>query len=190
MAATPPTAASKPAPSSVLPGVVLGLGGNIDDDATILHRFSAARLAVSGWGEVRLSRVYRSAGVGVGSPMPDFLNAAIHIRVAPQLTPARLITMVLQLEQRLGRTRAVNVRYAPRTIDIDVLLWGDRVVEEVGPPALHVPHPHLHQRRFALRPCIDLLGRDALVPGTAATLGAFDDALGNDQSVVELVAGF
>lgn len=175
-------------PPSVLPGVVLGLGGNIDDDAKILHRFSAARLAVSGWGEVRTSRVYRS--VAVGSAMPDFLNAALYIGVGPQLTPARLITMVLQLEQRLGRTRDANVRYAPRTIDIDVLLWGDRIVDDLGPPALRVPHPHLHQRRFALRPCIDLLGRDALVAGTTQTLGAFDDALGNDQSVVELAAGF
>ena len=169
-------------------GVVLGLGGNIDDDARILHRFTAARLAVSGWGDVRTSRVYRSAAVGVS--MPDFLNAAMYIQVGPQLTPARLITMVLQLEQRLGRTRDANVRYGPRTIDIDVLLWGDRVVDEVGPPALRVPHPQLHQRRFALRPCIDLLGRDALLPNTTQTLGAIDDALGEDQSVVALAVGF
>ncbi len=180
---TPP-----PAPG-VMTGVVLGLGGNIDDDARILHRFSAARLAVSGWGEVRTSRVYRSVAVGTAA-MPDFLNAAMYIGVGPQLTPARLITMVLQLEQRLGRTRDANVRYAPRTIDIDVLLWGARIVDEVGPPALQVPHPQLHQRRFALRPCIDLLGRNALLPNTALSLGAADDALGDGQSVVAIAAGF
>ncbi len=168
--------------------VILGLGGNIDDEARILHRFTAARLAVSGWGEVHTSRVYRS--VAVGPAMPDFLNAAMSIAVGPALTPAHLITMVLQLEQRLGRTRDATVRYAPRTIDIDVLLWGDRVLDEVGPPALRVPHPQLHQRRFALRPCIDLLGRDALLPNLPLSLGAADDALRDTQSVVEIAAGF
>lgn len=161
--------------------VVLGLGGNLDGDARILHRFRAARMAVSGWGAVRTSRVYRS--VAVGAVMPDFLNAAMMVRVDARLAPTKLIDMVLLLEHRLGRTRSADVRYAPRTIDIDVLLYGDRLLDEPGPPALHVPHPQLQHRRFALLPCIDLLGREAPLPGTATTLGAADDALHSTQSL-------
>jgi 2-amino-4-hydroxy-6-hydroxymethyldihydropteridine diphosphokinase len=153
-------------------GVVLGLGGNIDDDDRILRRFSAARMAVSGWGAVTTSRVYRSAAVGAN--MPDFLNAAMLVAVDPSLEPSRLISMVLQLETRLGRTRDPSVRYPPRTIDIDVLLWGSRQISLEGPTQLTVPHPQLHHRRFAMLPCIDLMGAEFSPPGLTHKLGEFD----------------
>ena len=60
----------------------------------------------------------------------------------------------------------------PRPIDLDVLLWGPRVLNWVGPPRLEVPHPRLIERRFALAPVIELVGSDVEVPGTERTLGA------------------
>jgi 2-amino-4-hydroxy-6-hydroxymethyldihydropteridine diphosphokinase len=156
--------------------LVIGLGGNLGGDAAILDRFAAARAAVSAWGAVRGSAVYRTAPVG--GPGPDFLNAALAIAVDPPAPlPAELIATVLELERGLGRDRRSEARNGPRVIDLDVLVWGDRAARYDG---LEVPHPRLHLRRFALAPLIDLAGDDLVVRGR--TLRAWYDAI-TDQRV-------
>jgi 2-amino-4-hydroxy-6-hydroxymethyldihydropteridine diphosphokinase len=150
--------------------IVLGLGGNVGGDDVVLARMRAVRDALAALGDVRASPVYRTAPIGPAQP--DFLNAALVIDARPAPSPRELIETVQELERLCGRDRAREVRWGPRPIDIDVLLWGAREIDEPGPTWLRVPHPELVRRRFALAPVIDLLGEDAIVPGDGRTLRA------------------
>jgi 2-amino-4-hydroxy-6-hydroxymethyldihydropteridine diphosphokinase len=96
---------------------------------------------------VAVSRLYRSAPVDAEGP--DFVNAVAELRTG--LTPPELLQALQAIEQAQGRQRPH--RHAPRTLDLDLLLYGQRVVEV---PGLTVPHPRLHQRAFVLRPLADL----------------------------------
>ena len=166
--------------------IVLGLGGNVGGDDAIVARFAAVAEAFAGWGRVTRSRVYRTAPVGPAQP--DFLNAAIAVRPEPAPTPDELIAFVLETERLLGRDRRVEARWGPRAIDVDVLLWGARVGRWVGEHVLEVPHPRVHERRFALAPLADVLGEDAVVPGA----GRVGDLLARvrDQDVRDAGVGF
>jgi len=82
---------------------------------------------------------------------PRFLNAAA--RVATTRSPRELLALLLQVERELGRVRGEGPRYGPRTIDLDLLLYGDETIDE---PGLEVPHPRMHERRFALEPLVEL----------------------------------
>lgn len=130
-------------------GVVLGLGANIGDcRATIaaaidrLHAHEEIRVAA-------VSGLYETPPWGK-TDQPAFLNAAV--RVDTTLPPRDLLEAVLAIERALGRDR--RERWGPRVIDIDILLYG---TEEVGDPALVIPHPHLAERAFALAPLLDVL---------------------------------
>ncbi|HEV7558625.1 MAG TPA: 2-amino-4-hydroxy-6-hydroxymethyldihydropteridine diphosphokinase [Kofleriaceae bacterium] len=138
--------------------VVVGFGGNIGDDAAIVERFQRAREAFAVIGSVRSASLYRSAPIGPAQPA--FLNTAVAWRFDGG--PAELISTVLEIERLLGRVRVDESRWGPRVIDLDVLVWGDRMIRT---PELEVPHPRLVERRFALLPLIDLLGEDAVVAG-------------------------
>jgi 2-amino-4-hydroxy-6-hydroxymethyldihydropteridine diphosphokinase len=151
---------SSPAPEPV----VIGLGGNVGTEEAIVERFDRARSALAvldagGARAVRSARLFRSAPLGPDQPW--FLNTAV--RIAPvDAQPAELIAALLEIERLLGRRREAEARWGPRPIDLDVLVWGARVVRT---PELEVPHPRLAERRFALLPLIDLLGDDFVVPG-------------------------
>ena len=80
---------------------------------------------------------------------PRFVNAAA--RVETSLTPRDLLDVLLAVERELGRER--DERWGPRTIDLDLLLYGDESLDE---PGLTLPHPRLHERRFALEPLAEL----------------------------------
>ena len=89
------------------------------------------------------------------------------------LSPRELLDRLLAVERALGRERGTGPRWGPRTIDLDLLLYGERVVDE---PGLTVPHPRLHERRFALQPLADL-DAGLVVPGrgtVAELLAALD----------------
>jgi len=148
--------------------IVIGLGGNVGTDAAIVERFDRAREALAALGTpsslaapggLRSARLYRSAPIGPAQPA--FLNTAVRL-VMGDVQPAELIATLLELERLLGRRREAEARWGPRTIDLDVLVWGARIVRT---PELEVPHPRLAERRFALLPLIDLLGEDVTVPG-------------------------
>ncbi|HZO96068.1 MAG TPA: 2-amino-4-hydroxy-6-hydroxymethyldihydropteridine diphosphokinase [Gaiellaceae bacterium] len=129
----------------------VGLGANLGDrEATI-------RKAASLLGARRLSPVVETEPWGYAD-QPRFLNAAAELDT--RLGPRRLLDRLLELERELGRTRG-GPRYGPRAIDLDLLLYGDAVVEE---PGLTVPHPRLHERLFALEPLFSL-DAGLFVPG-------------------------
>jgi 2-amino-4-hydroxy-6-hydroxymethyldihydropteridine diphosphokinase len=139
--------------------VVIGLGGNVGTEAAIRTRFGHARSALAALGSVRSAPLYRSAPLGPAQPA--FLNTAVAITYADG-QPAELIAILLELERMLGRTREREARWGPRPIDLDVLVWGDRIVRT---PELEVPHPRLAERKFALAPLVALLGEDFAIPG-------------------------
>ena len=93
---------------------------------------------------------------------PRFLNAAAAL--ATTRSAQELLELLLEIERGLGRVRGKGPRFGPRTIDLDLLLYGD---ETIGEPALSVPHPRLHERRFVLEPLAEL-APDLVVPGRGA----------------------
>lgn len=136
----------------------VGLGANLGDAADTL---GAAILALDGIARTRLlrgSRLYRTPAWGV-TAQPDFINAVALVETA--LSPRDLLDALLAIERDFGRVRVDGERWGPRTLDLDLLLFGDIVVDE---PGLRVPHPHLHERAFALLPLLDAWP-DAAIPG-------------------------
>jgi 2-amino-4-hydroxy-6-hydroxymethyldihydropteridine diphosphokinase len=130
--------------------VYLGLGSNLGDKAANLR---AALKLLSGAqdSEVTLlavSSLYRTEPVGY-LDQDWFLNAAAHI--ATQLGPHELLIRLLAIERELGRVR--TVRNGPRTIDLDILLWQNAIVNEDD---LVIPHPRLHERLFVLEPLAEI----------------------------------
>jgi 2-amino-4-hydroxy-6-hydroxymethyldihydropteridine diphosphokinase len=150
--------------------IVVGLGGNVGD---VRARFERAREAL---GARRSARLYRSAPIGPAQA--DFLNSAVALD--EDWLPQELAALIGEIEQQLGRRRAEETRWGPRTLDLDVLVWGARVLRE----PLEVPHPRLVDRRFALAPLVDLVGDDFVVPG-AGRAGELLARVGG-QAVVDL----
>ncbi|HEX4353189.1 MAG TPA: 2-amino-4-hydroxy-6-hydroxymethyldihydropteridine diphosphokinase [Kofleriaceae bacterium] len=159
--------------------IAIGLGGNVGGEDAVRERFVRAREALAQLGEARSAALYRSAPIGPAQPA--FLNTALRIRADDGVLPGELVATLHEIERLLGRDRANEVRWGPRPIDLDVLLWDARVIRS---PELEVPHPRLIERRFALEPLIDLFGEAHDVPG-AGTLGALRERV-RDQ-VVELI---
>lgn len=95
-----------------------------------------------------ISDVYKTGAWGPVA-QNDFLNLAISIKTS--LTPGILMLKLLDIEKRFGRKR--TVKYGPRTLDIDILFYGNRVIHT---DIVTVPHPELQNRRFALQPCADI----------------------------------
>lgn len=153
--------------------VVIGLGGNVGTHVELVARFRRAREALEAIAvpaTLRSAALYRSAPIG---PLqPPFLNTAVALR-APDLQPAELIATLLEIERRLGRDRereSAGGRWGPRPIDLDVLVWGERIVRT---PELTIPHARLAERRFALAPLADLQP-DLVVPGLGALRSLLD----------------
>lgn len=127
----------------------IGLGSNLGDSRRQLER------ALAGLERVPASRLTAWSRAWVTRPwgqtrQPPFWNAAALLHT--DLTPLRLLHQLLALEWRLGRRRAGR-RWGPRAIDLDLLLYGHQRVNQA---ALHVPHPWLHRRAFALAPLTDI----------------------------------
>ena len=130
----------------------VGLGSNLGD------REEAIRSAAEAIGATRLSTIRETEPWGY-EEQPLFLNAVAEVET--ELGPRELLEELLEVERRLGRERASGPRYGPRTIDLDLLLYGDETINE---PRLTVPHPHLHERRFVLEPLAELAA-GLVVPG-------------------------
>jgi 2-amino-4-hydroxy-6-hydroxymethyldihydropteridine diphosphokinase len=126
----------------------VGIGSNLGDREGNLRRAVELLSAEDGIDVVAVSEVRETDPVGPVEQGP-FLNGAVRIETG--LAPRELLERLLAVEERLGRVR--RERWGPRTIDLDLLLYGDDVVDE---PGLTVPHPRLHERRFALEPLSDL----------------------------------
>lgn len=125
---------------------VVGLGSNVGDRLGLLTQ---ARALLSQLVKVRAaSSLWESDPVG-GPPQGRFLNGALSLEVT--LGPEALLERLLDIEQRLGRLR--RERWGPRTLDLDILWWGQVVVEL---PRLSIPHPRLTERTFALEPLLEV----------------------------------
>ena len=119
-----------------------------------------------------VSSLYRSAAVGY-LDQPEFVNAVAFVETA--LSPRNLLDALLEIERRYGRVR--EFPNAPRTLDLDIVLYGD---DEVDEPGLRIPHPRMHERAFVIVPLAEI-APDAPVPG----LGLVRDLLpGVDASSV------
>jgi 2-amino-4-hydroxy-6-hydroxymethyldihydropteridine diphosphokinase len=128
--------------------VYLSLGGNLGDPAKSM---AAALRLLDGDDKTRVTAVsslYRTPPWGK-LDQPDFLNAAAAIET--QLSPRSLLELCLDVERRLKRVR--EERWGPRLIDIDILVFGDRVIHETG---LEVPHPRMLERAFVLAPLAEI----------------------------------
>jgi 2-amino-4-hydroxy-6-hydroxymethyldihydropteridine diphosphokinase len=128
----------------------VGLGSNIGDPAAHIRQAVELLGAEDGVELVRVSSLRETDPVGY-EDQPRFLNGAAELRTS--LHAGELLERLLAIERRLGRVRGEGPRYGPRTIDLDLLLHGDEVVSE---PGLEIPHPRLHERRFALEPLAEL----------------------------------
>ena len=128
----------------------VGLGANLGDREGTIRRAVELLDAEPGVDVVALSTLRETDPVGYAD-QPTFVNGAVAIET--ELSPRELLERLLALERELGRVRGESPRFGPRAIDLDLLLYGDRVVEE---PGLTVPHPRLAERRFALEPLHEL----------------------------------
>jgi 2-amino-4-hydroxy-6-hydroxymethyldihydropteridine diphosphokinase len=125
----------------------LGLGSNLGDRLTNLHRAIELLAGASELRVDRCSRVYETDPVG--PPQPDYLNAVAEVQTT--LRPRDLLSVCLSVERQMGRER--TERWGPRIIDIDLLTY-DR--ESIDEPGLTIPHPRMHERAFVLAPLLEL----------------------------------
>jgi 2-amino-4-hydroxy-6-hydroxymethyldihydropteridine diphosphokinase len=123
----------------------IALGSNLGERSKNLARAIELLRAAPGVQVTRISSYFDNPAVGGPADAPRFLNAACEVRTT--LSPQELLQMLLQIESDMGRVR-VNQNES-RVIDLDVLLYGDRVI---ATPELTVPHPRMHERDFVLKP--------------------------------------
>lgn len=128
----------------------IGLGSNLGDPAANLHS-AIAQLSATDGVELRgVSRFYTSKPMGP-QDQPDYVNAVACIQTS--LSAHALLQVLFAVERAHGRVRDASLRWGPRTLDLDLLLYG---TETINTPDLHVPHPGIGERSFVLRPLADL----------------------------------
>jgi len=134
----------------------IGLGSNLGDPHSQLQRAFVDLDGLPGTRLTAWSSLYRSAPLGC-LDQPDFVNAVA--KIATSLSPQALLQALLQIEHQHGRQR--TFRNAPRTLDLDVLLYDDMQLQEQG---LTIPHPQMHLRAFVLQPLLEI-APDIGIPG-------------------------
>ncbi len=136
----------------------VGLGANLGEAVATLRDAIDELARLPDTELLRASRLYRTPAWG-RTEQPDFINAVALVETG---MPAReLLDALLAIERSFGRVRLDGERWGPRTLDLDLLLLGDAVIDE---PGLRVPHPHLHERAFALLPLAEIASQLA-IPG-------------------------
>jgi 2-amino-4-hydroxy-6-hydroxymethyldihydropteridine diphosphokinase len=128
----------------------IGLGANLGRREETVRSALKLVAAADGLKLIVVSTLRETDPVGY-EDQPRFLNGAALVETT--LTPRQLLDLLLDVERRLGRVRDAGPRFGPRTIDLDLLLYGEEIVDE---PGLVVPHPRLHERLFALEPLAEL----------------------------------
>ena len=153
----------------------VGMGSNLGDRAGNLL-LGVRGMMEAGLRVISLSSVYETEPVGVEDEQPAYLNMAAEL-CAPLPPPAELLALLLRIEHALGRRR--DRPLAARTLDLDLLLYGDMQTETA---ALTLPHPRLHLRRFALAPLAEL-APDASHPVLGKTIAELLASTGDDSHV-------
>jgi 2-amino-4-hydroxy-6-hydroxymethyldihydropteridine diphosphokinase len=161
----------------------IGLGANLGDPAKMLAEAISDLNQQDGISVVQCSSLYRTTPVGK-TDQPDFINVVV--RIETSLPPEKLMTSILDTEHRHGRTR--QDRWGPRTIDIDLLIYGNTLIVS---DSLTIPHPRMHERRFVLVPLIEI-APSLKIPGTGKSLQEFLNETENQGNieVLDLVLGF
>jgi len=145
--------------------VAVSIGSNLGDRQSHL-RFGIYKLSRI-LDDMRVSNQRETAPVGVAVDQPEFLNAAVVGTTT--LPPRELLDALLAIERERGRERPFP--NAPRTLDLDLILYGDSVVDE---PGLQVPHPRFRERRFVLEPLAEI-APDIVDPVTGLTIRQLED---------------
>lgn len=153
----------------------IGLGSNLDDPRAQVMRGFAALEDLPGTRLLARSSLYASTPVGY-LDQPDFVNAVA--KISTTLTPQALLQALLNIEHRNGRER--TFQNAPRTLDLDVLLYDDLVLHEHG---LSIPHPQMHLRAFVLQPLLEIQP-DCIIPAVGQAAIALQAC--QDQSLHRL----
>ena len=154
--------------------VFLGLGGNLGQPRAA---FIAARQRLADHPQVTVtgsSPLYRTAPVGGPAGQPDYLNAVLELTT--ELSPRQLLELCRELEDASGRTR--DIPWGPRTLDIDLLIFGQLLAAD---PQLTLPHPRMHERHFVLLPLAALapeLHHPGLLKSTRELLHELPEATG------------
>ena len=154
-----------------LTNACVGIGANLGRPQDAVRLAMHALEELPGTRVLATSRLYRTAAWG-RLDQPDYINAAVLLQTG--LGPQALLKHLLDIERKAGRKRGAEIasmRWGPRILDLDLLLYGERTINEVG---LRVPHPYLHERAFALVPLAEI-APDASFPGH----GTVADALGH-----------
>ncbi len=145
----------------------IALGSNLADPR---QQIAQAFEALAGLPHTRLvarSSLYRSAPMGPAD-QPDYINAVA--RLDTTLAPLALLDALQAIEQQQGRVRT-GERWGPRTLDLDLLLFADTIIED---PRLTVPHPGLAQRNFVLYPLMEIAEQNLIIPGLGPLSGLLD----------------
>jgi 2-amino-4-hydroxy-6-hydroxymethyldihydropteridine diphosphokinase len=143
----------------------VGIGSNLDDPRTqVLVSFRELD-ELPHTRVVKRSSLYRSAPVGT-APQPDFINAVAQLETG--LPAERLLAELQAIEARHGRER--SFANAPRTLDLDLLLFGE---SQMNAPGLKIPHPRMHERAFVLAPLVEI-SPDVEIPGRGAAKPIMD----------------
>ena len=140
----------------------VALGANLGEPVSVVRAAMEALSTIKGAQLVARSSLYRTAPVGL-LHQPDFINAVVALELDSAVLPAPTwLQQLFAIEARFGRQR--SVKNAPRTLDLDLLLYGDLVSDA---PACTLPHPRLHERAFVLAPLHDV-APDLVIPGRGA----------------------
>ena len=147
--------------------VAIAVGSNLGDREA--HLRGAIEALLPAFSDLRVSSFYETAPVDVPGPAPMFLNAAA--TGESELSASGVLDLLLTVEQQFGRERPYVG--APRTIDLDLILYGERVIDA---PGLIVPHPRFRERRFVLEPLAEIAA-DWVDPVTGKTIRELLDLL-------------
>jgi 2-amino-4-hydroxy-6-hydroxymethyldihydropteridine diphosphokinase len=146
----------------------VALGANLGDPVATVRAAIAALRSLADTSFLAASSLYRTAPVGLRN-QPDFINAVALLEVDSAVLPApTLLDRLFAIETDFGRVR--SVRNAPRTLDLDLLLYGDARLDLPGPPHLILPHPRLTERAFVLAPLAEI-APNLVIPGHGALSG-------------------
>jgi 2-amino-4-hydroxy-6-hydroxymethyldihydropteridine diphosphokinase len=155
--------------------VFIGIGSNVGDSEgncirSIKEMIKDGRLRLQG-----VSSLYRTSPVST-IPQDDFINCAVFVSWAG--SPLSLLEFLMGIENRMGRVRDGR-KDSPRVIDLDILLFGNLVLQEYS---LTIPHAELHRRRFAMAPCLEI-DPQIIHPGLRRPLATFLSKLDDQQSI-------
>lgn len=128
----------------------LGLGSNLGNRRRNIQKALDYLRKIKGIKVEKVSRIYETEPQG-GPPQGKFLNLAIRIKTS--LKPSILLSTLKNIEKKLGRTKT-GVRYGPRTIDLDILFYGDKIINRKD---LRVPHPKVFEREFVIKPLLEII---------------------------------